>query len=285
MQWDRAKNFMLIFFLLANVMLAALIHYDSNSYTLTREMENAIFAVFSQNDIEMNYPIPRQFSPKRPLLVAGYDYDIERLLSTFFPPYAIEEIEHTEGANREVFTWEDLRLVISSGYIVFDSGLTALGVPDKSAAITLTQSFIREHYPDFRLDIYSTREVRRGLRIFYRQEYQGHLIHTNFVEFLVTGDGDDLIIEQVDIQYGRPLNFTYAPRELIGPDEALLTFVQIIRQQTDAPILITYMDIAYIQTSVGFLSETYAPTIYAEPVYRIFIDGWVEPFRINAFRN
>ena len=285
MYWDRAKNFMLVFFVIANGLLAALISYETSGNTLTRERENAILAVFAQNDINMYHHIIRHFAPMRPLQIAGYDYDVNRLLSIFFPSYA--EITHIRDNNWEEFTWKNLRLVISNGYISFVSGLGVTGIPDKDAAIALTGAFIDEHYPDFVLDTQSIRLARRGgIRIFYRQKYQGHLIHTNFVEFLVTGEGDylpNISIEEVDIQYGRPIGFAYLPKELTGPDEALLTFVQNIRRQNDDPILITQMDIVYFQTVSG-LHSVYMP-IYAEPFYRIFIEGQYEPFLINAYTN
>jgi len=213
------------------------------------------------------------------LQVSGYDYDIPRLLAIFFPYYA--EISHESDTNWDEFTWQNLRMTISNGYISFVSGQNVTGVPDRDAAIAITQSFIQEHYPDFSLDIQSTRLARRGgLRIFYRQVYQGHLIHSNFVEFLVTGEGEQLVIEEVDILYGSPIGFAYMPRELVGPDEALLSFVQNFHRSE--PVLITHMDIVYAQTVSGL--RTYAP-IYAEPFYRIFIEGQDEPFLINAYTN
>jgi len=282
MQWEKAKNLMLIFFLLANILLAALIRYETGGHVLTRERENAIWSVFDQNDINMYYSIPRNYAPMRALQVAAYDYDLNRLKSTFFPPHA--EITHSQSPRQDIFTWENKRLSISNGYISFSAGLGVTGTPCKEAAIAETQSFIREHYPDFRLDIQSTRQARRGgLRIFYRQEYQGHLIHTNFVEFLITGEGAKVVIEEVDIQYNRPIGFAYMPRELVGPDEALLSFVQHIRRRNDQPILINHMDIVYFQPASG-LRESYIP-IYAEPFYRVFIEGQDEPFLINAFTN
>ena len=276
MQWERAKNFMIIFFLLANILLAVLIRYEAGSYTLSREREYAIMTVFAQNDINMYYSIPRQFDPMRALRVAGHDYDIYRLLSIFFPSYA--EISHESETDWDEFTWENTRLIISRGYVFFISGLGATGVPDKDAAINLTQDFIAEHFPDFKLDMHSTRQARRGgLRLFYRQDYQGYIIHTNFVEILVTGDGEDLVIEEVDIHYVRPVGFAYLPREIAGPDEALLTFLQHYRLHNDGPVLITHMDIVYFQPANDLL--------YIEPHYRLFIEGQYEPFLINAYTN
>ena len=274
MQWDKSKNYMLIFFLSVNILLAVLIRYEAGGHNLTRERENAIQTVFAQNNINMYYPIPRQFNPMRALRVAGYDYNIERLLYIFFPPYA--EISYREGDQWYEYYWGNMRLTISGGYVFFVSGFGISGVPNQDAAIALTQAFVDEHYPDFKLDIQSTRQARRGgLRIFYRQEYQRHIIHTNVLEFLITGEGDDLVIEEVDIHYARPLGFAYLPRDLKGPDEALLTFVQYIRRRSYEPVLITHMDIVYSQAVAG--------STYVEPFYRIFIEGQDDPFLINAY--
>ena len=282
MQWEKAKNFMLIFFLIVNVFLMALIRYEAGGHTLSRERENAILAVLEQNNIIMYYQIPRQFAPMRYLQVAAYDYDFDRMLEIFgFPP---GEYYHFGDANRDEFRWGDYTLIVSNGYISFTSAQSADGMPERMAAVALTQAFIRDHYPDFRLDIHSTRQDRwGGLRIIYRQVYNDVLIHTNFVEFLVTGEGHDLIIAEVDLQYRKPIGFAYLPRELIGSDEALLTFVQNVRHQDDMPIIITHMDIAYFQIMPG-LRATYVP-IYAEPFYRIFIEGQDEPFLISAYTN
>ncbi|MCL2420448.1 MAG: hypothetical protein FWD03_01200 [Defluviitaleaceae bacterium] len=284
MQWNNAKNLMLVFFVLVNVLLFVIARQEASGHTLTRERENAIQMVFAQNNINMYHPIPRHFAPMRPLRIAGYDYDIDRLLLMFFPPGAV--IAHTEGINRDEFVSGDRQLVISHGDIFFISGLNNEGTPDQDAAIALTQAFIREHYPDFRLDTQSTRVARRGgLRIFYRQEYQGHLIHTSFVEFLVTGQEDDLIIEEVDIHYGRSMGFAYMYREIAGPDEALLTFVQNIRRLRDDPVLITNMDIAFVYFQNVLGSRDAYTSVYAYPFYRIFIEGQDEPFLINAYSN
>ena len=279
MQWDRAKNFMIIFFLLVNILLMGLIRYESGVHTLTRERENAIQTIFAQNNVNMYYPIPRRFTPMRALQVSAHDYDTERLLSIFFPSHVLDdEIHHRSDSGRDEFAWQNLRLVIDRGYVFFVSGLGITGVPDQESAIALTQAFVDQHYPDFRLDTESIRQARRGgLRIFFRQEYQGHIIHTNYIEFLVTGDGDELVIEEVDMHYVRPVGFAYLPRDLVGPDEALLTFVQFYRLQSDEPVLITHMDIVYFQSS--------RESAYVEPTYRIFTQSQVEPFLINAYTN
>jgi len=260
--------------------MVSLIRYETGSHTLTRERENAIQAVLTQHNINMYHTMPRNFAPMRALRFTGYDYDTTRILAIFFPYHAIEsgQINHVSETNRDQFTWENMSLVITESNVFFVSGIGMTGVPNKDAAIAITQAFIDEYYPDFVLDIQSTREAMRGgLRLFYRQEHQGNIIHSNFIEFLVTGDGDyfpHIVIEEVDMHYSLPMGFAYMPREIVGSDEALLSFVQ--SPQNQGSMLITHMDIVYYQ--VRFAA-------YAEPFYRIFIEERDEPFLINATTN
>jgi len=101
---------------------------------------------------------------------------------------------------------------------------------------------------------------------------------------LVTVTPDEVFIEQVDMQYSRPLRLAYLPREICGPDEALLTFLQRVRAHGSYPPLhITHMDIVYFQVESGVAPP--GTVLYAEPFYRIFIQGQDEPFLINAFTN
>ncbi|MCL2016446.1 MAG: hypothetical protein FWG68_09405 [Defluviitaleaceae bacterium] len=287
MRWERAKSFIIIFFAATNIILALLIHHEAEAHSLTTERETALNTVLARNNIVLTNQLVNNFAPMRLLQLDNYDYDIDRLLAMFFPEDA--DIAHATATNFDEFTWQNSQLTISNGYIAFVAGHGVIGVPEIAAAIELTQNFIDTYYPHFILDINSTRLARRGgLRLFYRQEYQGQIIHTNFVEFLVTGYGDNLaeiVIEEVDIQYGVPIGFMYLPQNLVGPDEALLTFMQNIRLQNTETIFINHMDIAYFQTMSG-LRENYLPTnVYATPFYRIFVEGYDSPFLINAHTN
>ncbi|MCL1988260.1 MAG: hypothetical protein FWG64_09865 [Firmicutes bacterium] len=285
MRWERAKNLIIVFLVVTNVVLAVLINIETEVHNLTVERETALNVVLANNNIILGNELVRNFSPMRDLQLDNYNYDVDQLLEMFFPPNA--RISHLTDANFDEFYWENSRLTISNGYIAFVAGHDIIGVPEVAAAAEITQTFIDTYYPNFILDINSTRLARRGgLRVFYRQEYQGQIIHTNFVEFLVTSDNaDTIVIEEVDIQYGVPLGFVYLPQNLVGSDEALLTFMQNIRMQNAETILINHMDIAYFQTMSG-LREGYFPTnVYAVPFYRIFVEGYESPFLINAQTN
>jgi len=78
------------------------------------------------------------------------------------------------------------------------------------------------------------------------------------------------------------VEFVAPARERHGPDQALLAFVQRIRQFGTAPVHIRHIDTAYLLPAPTL--DTYLP-LYAIPFYRIFIMGQEEPFLVNAFTN
>jgi hypothetical protein len=276
MRWERAKNLMLLFFVILNIFLAVMLVQEQRRYTLSPEQEQAIRAMFTQHDISWYIHFIRQYPPMRPLAMSGFDYDMDILLAMLFdsPP------QQAGDDTREIYEQGDTRLVISNGYISYDN---PAGLGEKPPALTrenaiaLGDAFIQDHYRLFVQDY--VMPVPEGFRLFYREAYRGHIIHSNFIELLVTQNG----ITQIDMQYGNVLEYSGPAREICSPDEALLTFIQRVRTiWPDAPILISRMDLVYYQLEIRSRENT---ALHATPYYRIFIGDNEVPFMINAYTN
>ena len=285
MLWEKAKNLIIIFFLMLNAVLAALNYTQSSRHVLTAERRTAVISMLNQNKISIYIEILRDYKPRRILSVYGYEYDMEKKLAMLFPENA--DITRLEYDGREEYVCGDIVMTFSNGYIAYDnpSGLypgvtltAEAGVLSRSAAIAACEAFMSEHFPDFVYDV-SILPSDSGWRIFYRQVYQRNIIHTNFVEIVITPNG----IEQLDIQYGKPAGFVGSPREICAPDEALLTFMQRIKDISgDSPVIINHMDLAYIQDEPGLQKGAVYMTT---PYYRVFVEHLDQPYLINAFTN
>jgi hypothetical protein len=273
---------MLLFFVLLNIFLVFFLYQERRRYTLSPEQDQAIFSVFTQNRISGYSRLIRQYPPMRPLAVSGFDYDMDALLAMFFP-FASDSPEHESSPNRDVYTHGDARLVISNGYISYDNihGLgERLDILNRETALLTGDAFIARHYPHYVQDYVLA--VPEGFRIFYRERYRDYIIHSNFIELLVTENG----ITQVDMQYGIVLEFSGLPREICSPDEALLTFIQRIRSiRPDMPVLITHMDLVYYKEEIRSRAHDTSVGLNASPYYRIFIEDNEVPFKINAYTN
>jgi len=283
MEWEKAKSYILLFFIVLNLILGGLLLNERRRYTVTPEREQAITTILRQNNIVLDTRIIRRFPPMSALYIAGYDYDVNKLTNIFFGEDA--SFMQEESRFGYVFTYGSARLAIEQGFISFDN---PNGVNAPPANFELTQSdaqrladtFVRAHWPRFRLD--DITDVPGGLRLSYRQVHQGHIIHTNFIEIIVNEMG----IVQMDMQYGQVLEWL-DQRPIAAPDEVLLTFVQQMRPsfalRPNDPLIIFYMDLVYFQEEVG--STDPSARYLAVPFYRIFTSWAEDPFLVNAFTN
>jgi len=297
MEWERAKNYILVFFVLLNLGLGILWFMEYERYTMSAEQERIIHAILGRNNISMYTRPMRRSPPMNPLNVSGFYYNVDALLEIFFEnPIQItrteDRYEYKEDEERE--DDEDPNtLVISNGFIFYNNtspyGFRNSGQVfflenmsiTRHIATALTDTFIENYFPDFVQDsvFYTDGEVS-GVRVIYRQAYRGRLVHSNFIELLVTAQG----IRQIEMQFGKILGHGGTSRMIFAPDEALLTFVQRIHHLAqEEPIVITHMDLVYFTEYFGSVQQGTINS--AEPFYRIFIQGSDRPFLINAYTN
>jgi len=286
MEWERAKNYILVFFILLNLGLGFLWFMEYNRYVMTTEQERIIHSILSQNNISMYTRPMRRSPPMRPLNVYGFYYDTNHLINMFFEnPEAVEEIPQNDFL--QFISDNNSRLEISNGFISYENESpygfqsTALyftnGLFTRHTAVGLADNFINTNFPNFVQE--TIFYVDDGVRITYRQSYRGRIVHSNFVEFLITSKG----IRQINMQFGQVSGHGGTSQMIFSPDEALLTFVQRYRHiSLESPRVITHMDIAYFQE---YISEQPGVPLSAIPYYRIFVQGDDRPFLINAFTN
>lgn len=291
MEWERAKNYILVFFVLLNICLGFLVFLENRRYTMTGEQERLIRTVLNRNNIIM-YQLPLRHSPPmRPLIVRGFYYDVDTvdaLLEILFqdPEY----VERTSHDGMYQFRSGTTVMTISNGFIFYHVrggfpqeerdafqalALLPADITFEKARI-LTDEFIQAYFPDFVQD--DSFEVLSGMRIIYRQKYRGQLVHSNFIEFLVTPVG----IFEIEMQFGRIVEHAGTPIMLFSPDEALLSFAQRVSHITrERPMHISDMDLVYFQAYISDQPNYY----HAVPFYRIFVKGESRPYLINALTN
>ena len=286
MQWERAKTFIILFFVLLNVSLFAILRLENRRYILTLEQEQAIRTVLYRNNISLETAIMRDHAPMRSLSISGFYYDEDELIAMFF-----DNPETVLRLSEEPYLFTDgySRLTISiNGFIEFinPQGFTRVAgtarmqdTPvEQAEAEALSNAFIAQYFPDFRLD--SVFPSDEGWRLYYRQVYRNYKIYTNIIQFLVTPIG----IREIEMQFGRIEGFaTGPPRIIVSPDEALLAFIQHARNVLgNVPVSIVDMDRAFFQENS---STQRGLTHHAIPVYRISVYGFDMPFLINAYTN
>ena len=276
MEWEKAKSHILLFFLLLNLALGGLLFMESRRYTVTPEREQSIIEILNRNNITMDTRLLRRFSPMRAMHVTGFYDDTDELVRIFFGNASVQRDVDFRGYRVRRSPAE---LLISNGFISYVNprGRGELAELTPTEARRLTDAFVRTNWPDFRLDdIYVGEDM---LLLSYRKVYRGHMIHSSFIEFVVTDYG----IVRVEMQFSQVLGWHGTGQPIVSPDEALLTFVQRMRAHAQvSPIVITHMDLVYFQED-----GSHSPYVQhlAVPFYRVFIAGDGDPFLINAFSN
>ena len=284
MEWERAKTTILVIFLLLNILLGGLRFFDNQRYRLTFEQEQNIRSVLNRHNIQM-YTLPIRFAPMRPIEISGFYYCDDFLYRVFFEGATVTSYVDEWGVYVMV-TNDGRRLENINGFIFFETGYLPYmprSPVTRAFAEAKTSEFINMHFENFELDIVHEAydfHGNPGIRRIYRERYQGVLIYSNFVEFIVAGTG----ISQVEMQFGRVIGHAQVPpRTIFPPDEVLLTFMQRFHHEAaETPIIINRMDMVYAKLyhydEVGSVS-------LGVPFYRIFIMGRDFPLLINAFTN
>ena len=268
MEWERVKNYLLIFFVLLNLVLAGFMFSEHRRYTVTAEQERVIREVLSRHNVSLYMDMIRRFPPMRPLIIAAHNYDSARMLDIFFGDPSL--VTQVDTPYWEEFYLGDARLTITQGFVIYENP-HGLGM--------LAQQFIDQHFPDFILDARFHSRDGSDLHLIYRQMYRGYLVYTNIIEFIITPTG----ITSVEMQFSHIEDFADVAIPIFAPDEALLTFLQrITNLQEGVPQFIENMDIVYFQEIFG---DEPGMTFQAVPFYRIFVQGFDMPFLINAHTN
>jgi hypothetical protein len=284
MEWERAKTYILIAFVMLNLGLAFLLVRENRQFTLTGDRVSNIREVLSNNNIILYNIQMRRFAPMRHLDVTGYYYNVDELLNIFFGENEFFQIE-TETNHFRYETEGDAfgSLEISNGFIFFDNR-AALGENEfaeisRTEAIAIAYEFIENHFSDFVRDSVFDEFNGNGVHVIFREEYRGQLIHSNEIELLVTAGG----IAWIEMRFGRVIGYSAEPRAIFAPDEILLTFMQRVWHEAEEnPIFISNIEIVYFQE---YASDQVGSVYPAVPYYRIFIQGRDLPFLINAYTN
>jgi len=278
LEWERAKNYILIAFVLLNLGLAALLFLEDRRYTLTPERIRTMHEVLSGNNINLYTAPMRRFAPMRHLEISGFYYDIDMLLGIFFPENEFTQ-EETSDDEHYIFFSENGNLEIFNGFITFTNENLENRAITHRDAIEISDAFINENFPDFVREVVFDEYGGGGVQIIYRQKYQGQLIFSNQIEFLITSGG----IAWVEMQFGRVIGHSADTRRIFALDEVMLTFMQRMRHSAmENPIFINNIDIVYLKEYASNQEGSVYPAV---PFYRIKIDDNDLEFLINAYTN
>ncbi|MDR1533212.1 MAG: hypothetical protein LBS62_13705 [Clostridiales bacterium] len=275
MDWDKAKNILIVMLLMLNIFLGILTYLNSPRYSVAAEQEKAILDVLAQNNIEWNAVLPKRFEPLANILLTVHREDADALAAVFFKE--AETVSRVDTDERAVLIQGAASLIVENGGFRYDNLNGMAGTAGQGAEacgrimgdLTQLSGFV----PD---------ETETGTRVaVYRQMYKDRLIYTNYVVFTMSDEG----IVSVNCQYNQPAGFS-AKHEIIPPDEAAFILMNKLKNMYGgAPVAIDEMDLVFLRRDDP---AEEMETERATPYYRFYVreltNGPLQPpFFVNSY--
>lgn len=279
MDWNKAKNYTIIFLFLLNALLIGLNFKKDQQYVITSDQKKSITTVLSENNVVINTDIPEEFVPIGQLYMKPYNYDVLKLQKIFFGD--VSEVKRTEEFEKTILTYNKKSLVIANNIVSFRDNIVDNNIEfSKSYAVKRCSniiSAIENNYTKMYMDTYSVNSDVISLR--YIQKFNGYNIFNNVVIFKVYKSG----IIECEFTYNEPIEIKQPKLDICSADEALFTFMNEIKDiYGDERVFIKKIDFGYL---IDDNSDLNTNNIVSVPHYRIFTENIEQPFYINAYNN
>ena len=273
MDWKGAKTLIILLLVGLNVALFALAHVQRQRFVMDADRVSALTVVLQNQGILLESDIIRHYYPMRQMRLSTRGFEHFRDGNRFFD-VTQASIENRVGAT--VLSLGTQRLTVSGNRMVYEKfSVRAAQEPlPQQEAITISERFLREVdiFDNFRLDRIEADNVFVFVEVF-----RGHVVSANYARISV-GAGE---VMRAEFRRFAPVDFVGQQQRISPADEAMLTFMHAVVGY-ERPIIVRQMDIVYDfdETKIGT-----GEFVNAVPCYRIFIDGDLKPYMINAFVN
>lgn len=273
MNWNRAKNYTILFLFILNAVLLILNINLSRSYRSANE--DSVKILLENDRIALNCEVPGGLKPMSQLRIPNYEYDLKKLQESFFTNR--ENVKRTAELGKTIFMSDAEILTVEKDIVTYTSA-NGIRYDTQKEAIKECNAYVsrlEKAFGKFALD--TVTEYTDYLEIRYIGQFKGEKIFNNYAAFIIE-TGNALSIE---FSYGAPDGFKERKLEICSASDALLLFMAEIRKiyDEDVSVNIERIDLGYYKDGLD--------TANALPCYRIIvsIDGYAEHFYINAYSN
>lgn len=267
MDWNKAKNLIIILLIVLNMFIFLLLSRTKVSYELTLTDEKNILNILREKNIAVYTELPTQFYPMKDLEVISYGRDgLNDLANLIFSENVVPFVE------KDKITYQEgtMTLVIQNGFF---SLYSQEGIPftkeELIGAVDKSDKFIKDkEYKNNDLQIYE-----------YREMYSNHIVYSNYFEIEVENN----VIKNFKGYNSEVSGFIGEKKEIVSVDMVLFNFIkEIDKIYENKEIIINNIDIVYYQSETTNEENIMLKGI---PCYRIEVVGNNVPFLIDAYTN
>jgi len=262
MEWSKAKDIIIIFLIMINVMLGIIVLSARERHTLSAEQERNIIEVLYAENISINAPVIRRTPPMRMLELSPGVIDSNLMKRIFLGTTDVTVYEY--GDIRRYY-YEGSNVIVYTNRVIFESGVFEdYKEIDFDIAMRMSDDFLAglgDMARGFVLDV-SPYSSGNEIIVEYRQSIEGVVIYNNYFLFAIDNYG----IRRVEHSHNMPVGFSSTPNEICRADEALFSFLRAMRMDSiDRPKrIIEKIDIVY------FMDQANLEQGIAYPYFRIY---------------
>ncbi len=224
MDWDKAKNYTILFLLVLNILLLGFNFMQRYETTLSPSRIESLTQLMEKMDITIDCTLPGRFVPMSRIRMKSYDYDYIALEKIFFKE--LKNIVRTEEDDKVILKSDTGELTVDGSKVEFST--KADSPKTTTEAISIADEYVKQLNSGF--SNYSFNNVSRekdGYRIMYYEEYSGCNIFSNYVQFKVSNNGDI----KISFCYYQPLEQGGEKNTIIAADEAIFALSDKIRDR------------------------------------------------------
>lgn len=291
MDWIKAKNIIISTLIIVNILLRGLIFYSKGAeYNLSKKQVDAITTVLQNNNIILDTKIIENFKPRKKIILSNYNFDKKFISNIFFDTLNEDIEESLDLESKNIFFINSTKslMISTDGFTFMANEINKNNKLDKDNSQKLCDDIIKKLGPEFsnfKLNRIFTFDEEDKIWFYYKDIYKGEIIDSNVIKFEVLNNN----ISNIEVTYLKPIGFDdLPPKDIVPCDEALLLinqneYKEQIKLDYDIEDDIVIKDIELVY---DFLEKHNmdSDTVYAVPIYCIYIVNKEDPIRIDAYR-
>lgn len=280
MNWEKAKNILIILLVLVNLGLLGLNQQQKEKYALTHEQETAILSVLDQYGIALEGALVQNAPPMRELTVSIPPTDLTKLRRQFFGEDA--SVTTSVAFNQTILTGEGKSLTVANNEVTFTQAPE--GPPIANFSLAAAEDAALEYMNRLmggqsNVQLGAVTEAGDGYLFTYYELYKGYRLFGCRREILVRDTG---IASFYAVNY-EVEGMSTQRQGVCSADEALLTFCYEMRAEDKTGLVIEEMTLGYDFQEVQEIEQ--GNTLKMVPCYSVRVAGEEVPYIINAYTN
>ncbi len=279
MDWKKAKKIMISILVILNIGLLYLNFKTVSKYHVNPQREKEISEILSKNGIGLYTELISSSPPMRSLSVKSNKTDTSELKTIFFNEN--ENVKISVLFDKTILSSDTKLLTIEGDLTSFVSfeGIYPPSVMSYAEAKKSVDNFKNKSTFFDKYKIENVTKTDTGYIFQYFEEFDKHKVFGSYAKFHVTEKG----IEQIEITNYNIEGYTGDKNNIFACDEALLTFLKEVKDNSKSGIFIEKIELGYDFTGSGTISKD--SILKLEPCYYIYVSNSDTPYIINAYTN